>query len=347
VYSPNYFKMRGQRHNYCAREVFAFVRRHQPPHFEDVGGLRTIRAVKAIFPILWCGVSDLTKLGMPPPVLKYIHYSIPNVDNRAWVDKYLRDGLKPLVRTRKEIYRNIVTAIARQIVDLITSKVSPPVVDELCWLDSRDDSFWEENSSPPLDWTSATKAIFETKAKELGPNHILILSIVHEPTVSTDPKIDFIYQHAIGDGYVVTPIYCDYNDDDFEVTLISVMETAKKANWIVVVVLAPKVLANWDSSPAKTALHSDWIGGLLLLAESESVRVTEIRSAMYSSGDGRLCVREFIGDDLYRFDTEFFRIINDVRQKILLSGQVFRKRPENDGPDQRPILANTTEPERA
>ena len=135
VYSPNYFRIQSREPNYCAKELFAFLRRYSRSPFADVDGIRRLTDPQNLFPILWIGAPDLAKMGMPPPILKAIEYQLSGLDNSKLADKYFKDGLEPLLRSNRPAHRAILTEIARQIRDRIKSGNQPPDANELAWME--------------------------------------------------------------------------------------------------------------------------------------------------------------------------------------------------------------------
>jgi hypothetical protein len=343
IYSPQYFNRHGTGPNFCAREVLAFVKRHRQVKLENEEGERVIRGPTNLIPILWCALSDLEAIRLPPPLLKYIEYTLSGIDNPDAEKKYLQAGLLPLVRYGRGNYDAILTAIARVIRQRVYSREMCDLLEELSWLESGDDSFWTDRDTQVLTSHQAGQVVEEKLGSNLGPQQVLIIQIAlgAESLQDKQDRVDTLCQVANGENKSATAIVLGPHDQEFPSTLSSILATASAANSIVLVILDQEALSAWADGSAKAALCSKaWTGGVLLIGE-DHVQFSHVRNELMLTGEGKICIRQLHGDDLDSLRSEFSELINDVTQKIFMSGQVYRDRLPNDGPDRKPTLMNT------
>jgi hypothetical protein len=345
IYSPNYFRVQSREPNYCAKELFSFVRRYSSKSpFDEVDGIKRLTDPQNLFPILWVGASDLIGMGLPPPILKTIEYHLSGLDNPKLADKYLKDGLEPLLRSNRPAYRSILTAIGRQIRDRIKSGKEPPEVNDLAWSESEDSFYFNGTTTTTLTLIGSVghNTIRAKLEDNLGPRHLLLINFYRNRSSKLNDTIAFLYECAASARYVVTSLSFDQDDKNFAYELNWTLTEASRANWSVVILLEPDVYNRWENSEiSATLLTSAWLGGLLIWNQGDATLRQDIRSNLLAASGGRICLREVADHTQETLRSDFLGLLGDIAQRLLASGQVFRERPDNDGPERRPTLVNT------
>lgn len=345
VYSPNYFGIQSPEPNYCAKELFAFLRRYSRSPFVDADGARRLIDPQNLFPILWIGAPDLAKMGMPPPILKALQYQLCGLDNPKLADKYLKDGLEPLLRSNKTAYRTIVTEIGRQIRDRIRFGNPPPEVNELAWAESEDSFYLEKALQPvsPAMSSAGHDAILASLDHNLGPQQVVLLTFDADDLSQPMKIAQSLCEIAASAGYVAKALAFDRKAENVADDLCRTLAEANKANWSVVVLVDSNSDRQWSAPFVKAALEkSSWPAGLLVRGGEYPAGWQNTMRDLLPAGGGTLCSRQIADDSAKTLRLEFLGLLEDLAQKIVASGHIYRPRPDNDGPERRPTLVNTS-----
>ena len=340
IYSPNYFSPKS-RHakSYCAKELFAFVQRHPSFRLEVANGSPLFSNTKNLVPILWYGRPDLNMLGMPPPLLKHVQDDLNKLEDSKLAAEYRKEGLVKFAPfPRKEKYQNLLRVIARQIVEYALSDDAPPPGPDLSDIEHISGSFWYDHG-PVL---SLREIINSRLAEHLGPQHILVIAIYDDRSTKMDGHLEVILETTVRAKLKITDVTLVQTDPGFREDLIWALTAANDANWPVVIVAAPDTRAQWSASTTKSILdEGNWLVGILSRRDNSSNLQQDVSDA---GNEGRICHRDFGTGDANDLRTNFLALVNELTQKILLGGQVFRQSPENDGPVRKPLLTNVVDP---
>jgi TIR domain len=208
VYSPRYFSKQ-KKHEYCAKEFDAFLKRNPNTRYEavtDEGQKRYIvRDASNILPVLWYSECDLMRAdNLPPLQVRKVLYTLNKLTSNVG-SVYKDKGLSSIARRRQTTYDEIVLALARVIQDFSRQSL-PPMPNPPDFAALRN-PFWdtpEGAENIPLPVSASAGAVSDDLPVDALQNSRILSATA--PTIQTKlqencgPRLLFAIEVRVGEG---------------------------------------------------------------------------------------------------------------------------------------------------
>ena len=345
IYTPNFFSQ-DEAHQYCGKEFDAFLRRHGDLAYEEVdehgNRIRRFREPPNIVPVLWYAERDLKAMGLPPPVVRAVTYTLNDIENAQLKKAYAEKGLWKMATRRGAGYEDLLTDLARIIRDRIKKRVLPPLATPPAF-ESLSNAFWDLPVVAPAAHSPARS----------GPTRLaaIVVRLLGDQSPAWTPfggqrtLQGLIVEATASKGVCHAEMVLDFSSPDFVQRAIASLDQATQGNHSPVVFLDPECLTD-GLVPAKLQELLDypgWRGGLLIPADAVDASLSSRARWLADqkpSADQLDRISTRVAASEAEFVTVLGRLLEEAAARLVKHGDVHNAAPDNAGPSVKPSISN-------
>jgi hypothetical protein len=358
LYSPNFFSQLETK-QFCGKEVTAFLLRNREVHYIKAPPRGNeeleLRGWRNIVPIFWERPSIMKgrQPSLPPFVLNAIQWTphLKRPEDSSLLACYQDLGLRAISRRYRIKYRELVDLVAETIVEF--ARDPPPALTEVPDIENLRNVFWQPPHDAPLDAVTTVSPEPVLADVSLGPRHLLIIAVRHSAVTNT-PWFPYageesiaaaVEQFAFRSKLAARWLGLDPSAPNFLDAALSAIRKVASHSGRVLLVGDPLILPDETSRIGLLdLLRQPCRAGLLVPADSQDEIARSIiekyRDALHSAdGSGNWIIRPTVGT-IGDFHTAADSVASDLLAKISLADRVRQEPPDNDGPSERPRMAN-------
>lgn len=345
IYTPNFFSQ-DEAHQYCGKEFDAFLRRHGDLAYEGVdehgNRIRRFREPPNIVPVLWYAERDLEAMGLPPPVVRAVTYTLNEVDNAQLKKAYAEKGLWKMATRRGASYEDLLTDLARIIRDRIKKRVLPPLATPPAF-ESLSNVFWELPAVGP-----AARSPFRSGPARLAA---IVVRSHGDPSQAWTPfggqrtLQGLIVEATASKGVSCAETVLNFSSADFVERAMASLDEATRGNHSPVVFVDPACLTE-GLVPAKLRAlldHPGWRGALLIPADAADASLSSrarwlAHQKLSTDQQDRISTR--VAASEAEFAAVLGMLLEEAAARLVKHGDVHNAAPDNAGPSVKPSISN-------